>query len=257
MVIKMNNTLTTLGLGLVILGSSFAALANEPTLCQAKEYQMALRYQQQSAEIKAIQLQTYRFARQRLAEILQAEQGKTDHKRLAVVMDLDETILDNTPLLVRDMQNCQDYTTWDTWADWEIHGHPTLIPGAKGFIEYADQQGVSLYYVSDRYDENKASTIKTLEELGLPQVSESTVLLYKLSKQQRRDSIAKDHRIIMLMGDSLPDVSAEFKNKQDTQYNRDLVEKNAAHFGQDWIIFPNASYGAWKQAELNAWQSNE
>ncbi|MZI93607.1 5'-nucleotidase, lipoprotein e(P4) family [Vibrio sp. CAIM 722] len=220
-------------------------------ICQEKSYEMALRYQQQSAEIAALRLQTYHFAQQRLATILQ---GKKDHNKLAVVMDLDETILDNSALLVRDMQNCHDYTSWDTWSDWEINGNPTLIPGAKAFIDYANSQNVNVYYVSDRYNENKKYTMQTLTKLGLPQVKDDHVLLYGLSKQQRRDNISKDHQIIMLMGDSLPDVSAQFKNKKDTHYNRDLVKKNAKHFGADWIVFPNASYGAWTKAKLNAWQ---
>ncbi|WP_342607039.1 5'-nucleotidase, lipoprotein e(P4) family [Vibrio tritonius] len=228
---------------------SFAAQSSN--ICQAKSYEMALRYQQQSAEIAALQLQTYHFAEQRLATII--EKSKAPQK-LAVVMDLDETVLDNSPLLVRDMQNCHDYTSWDTWSDWERKGNPNLIPGAKEFTQYANQQGVAIFYVSDRYNENKAHTLKTLAALGLPQVKEDHVLLYGTSKEERRNSISKHHKIVMLMGDSLPDVSAQFKNKKDTQYNRDLVEKSRQHFGEDWIVFPNASYGAWTKAPLTAWQ---
>lgn len=57
----------------------------------------------------------------------------------------------------------------------------------------------------------------------------------------------------MLMGDSLADFAAEFKNKESTDYQRDLVKLKAEHFGKDWIVFPNASYGTWSNAELKAW----
>lgn len=236
----------------VSLFSASIFAAKSADVCQAKTYEIGLRYQQQSAEIAALQLQTYHFAQQRLAEILRHK--KEHHDKLAVVMDLDETILDNSALLVRDMQNCHDYTRWDTWSDWEVKGHPRLIPGAKAFIDDANRRGVNIFYVSDRYKKNKKYTMETLKELGLAQVKDDHVLLYSTSKQQRRNSIRKHYHIIMLMGDSLPDLSAIFKNKKDTHYNRELVEKNRKHFGRDWIVLPNAAYGAWTKAKLQAWQ---
>lgn len=236
---------------LAVLTASGFASANQE-LCQPKSYEMALRYQQQSAEIKAIQLQTYRLASYRLDQII--GQTQESPQKLAVVLDLDETVIDNSPLLVRDMEQCVDYTTWDTWSDWEQQGQPTLIPGAKAFIDKADQAGLSVYYVSDRFGENKDATISTLNQLKLPQATASHVLLYGTSKQARRQAISQDHRIVMLLGDSLPDFSAEFKNKQSTTYNRKLVDDAADHFGVDWFVLPNASYGAWTDAELNRWQ---
>ncbi|MGP8306048.1 5'-nucleotidase, lipoprotein e(P4) family [Vibrio sp. YIC-376] len=235
---------------LVLTTGPAMAVANDD-ICRAKGYEMALRYQQQSAEIKAIQLQTYRFATDRLHTL--AKQGKDRPQDLAIVLDLDETVVDNSALLVRDMENCEDYTTWDTWSNWEIKGHPTLIPGSKAFIDEANKAGFNIYYVSDRYNENKPSTIKTLKSLGLPQVEESHVLLYGTPKEARRQTIAKEHQIVMLLGDSLPDLASEFKNKKDTAYNRELVEKNAQHLGVDWFVLPNASYGAWTKSALNSW----
>lgn len=221
-------------------------------ICQPKAYEMALRYQQQSAEIKAIQLQTYYLATERLRTIL--SQSKDAPEKLAIVLDLDETVLDNSALLVRDMKNCVDYTTWDTWSDWEIKGHPSLIPGSKAFINEANQSGLNIYYVSDRYGKNKASTIATLKELGLPQARKDHVLLYGKTKEQRRQSIADKYKIIMLLGDSLPDLSAEFKNKKGVHYNKDLVEKNKSHLGVDWFVLPNASYGSWTKYQLTSWE---
>ncbi|CAM3702978.1 Lipoprotein E precursor [Vibrio aerogenes CECT 7868] len=229
---------------------SFAA--NSEQLCQPKAYEMALRYQQRSAEIKALQRQTYQLAQLRFGQLVQENQSQK--KPLAVVFDLDETVLDNTPMMVRDMNNCLDYTTWDHWKDWERQGHPTLIPGAKQFLDTVDQKKISIYYVSNRYDETKASTIKTLKALGLPQVSPQTVLLYKDSKEARRQHIRQTHHIIMLLGDSLPDFAPQYKNKKPVGYNQKLVEKDAAHFGYDWIVFPNAAYGSWTKASLNSWK---
>ncbi|WP_199260070.1 5'-nucleotidase, lipoprotein e(P4) family [Paracoccus binzhouensis] len=233
-----------------------AALAQDAAQmpqCQVREFAMGLRYQQQSAEVRALQLQAYALARANLeAAIAKAD----DPAKLAVVTDLDETAIDNTPLLVRDMQECHVYDTWDTWGDWELHGKPSAIPGALEFFDFADKAGVAIYYVSDRFGEpeNKAATIATLKELGFPQVSEDHVLLYGTSKVERRAVVAKDHQIVLLLGDTLHDFDGAF-HKAETGAKREAVDKNAAHFGADWIVFPNATYGEWSEAPLTAWDA--
>ena len=248
--ISMKKIATSLLLALPLI-SPLSLAASDDAVCQPKEYKMALRYQQQSAEVMALQLQAYQFATYRITQIL--ADHKSDNKP-AVVLDLDETVIDNSPLLVRDVNNCHDFTTWDTWSDWEQKGHPTLIPGAKDFIDFIDQKGIKIFYISDRFQENKVATLKTLNELGLPQVSKDNVLLYTKMKETRRESVRQQNfDIVMLMGDSLADFAAEFKNKESTDHQRDLVKLKAEHFGKDWIVFPNASYGTWSNAELKAW----
>ena len=238
-----------------VIALAAPALAQDaaPAECQVKEFAMGLRYQQQSAEVRALQLQAYALARANL----QAAIAKTgDASKLAVVSDLDETAIDNTPLLVRDMEKCHVYDTWDTWGDWELRGKPTPIPGALEFFDFADKAGVAIYYISDRFGEpeNKAATIATLKELGFPQVSDDHVLLYGTSKAERRAVVSKDHKIVLLLGDTLHDFDGVFR-KAATDVKRAEVDKNAAHFGADWIVFPNATYGDWSTAPLTAWDA--
>ena len=247
----MNSIIKALMLALPVLSAS--AVAADNTLCEPKAYEMALRYQQKSAEVMALQLQTYRFASERFNDKVS---GLKAPEKYAVVMDLDETVLDNTPLLVRDMEQCHDYTKWDTWGDWEKQGHPGLIPGAKAFLDNVDHHKVRIYYVSDRTNENKTDTLKTLQSLGLPQVSEESVLLDTGTKEERRQAIMKNQQIIMLFGDSLPDFAAQFKNKKPTEEQRQLVESNSQHFGADWIVLPNAAYGSWSKAKLDSWKTS-
>lgn len=237
-----------------IVGFSTTTQAKEvakESQCAPEQYAMALRYQQQSAEIEALQRQNYALATAKLAQKI-AEYPDTNH--LAIMTDLDETVIDNSALLVRDMLACHDFTSWDTWKVWEREGNPRLIPGALAFLNYADAQGVKIFYVSDRYQENKSSTLNTLKNLGLPQVNDQQVKLLGPSKNERRRAIQRDYRLVMQLGDSLPDFSEDFKHVDlATQHN--LVIKNAAHFGDDWIIFPNASYGSWSDAKLQAWSA--
>jgi 5'-nucleotidase (lipoprotein e(P4) family) len=246
-----NSMIKSLMLALPVLSAS--AVAADPELCEPKAYEMALRYQQKSAEIMALQLQTYRFATERFNEKVKRLKAP---EKYAVVMDLDETVLDNTPLLARDTEQCHDFTKWDTWEDWEKRGKPGLIPGAKDFLEHVNKQHVRIYYVSDRTNKNKTDTLNTLKSLGLPQVSENNVLLDTVSKEDRRRSILKKQQIIMLFGDSLPDFAVRFKNKKPTGEQRELVEASKQHFGNDWIVLPNASYGSWSKATLDSWKTS-
>ena len=244
-----------IGLAVATMGLAAPVQAQDaaPAECQVKEFAMGLRYQQQSAEVRALQLQAYALAR---ANLQAAIDKAADPSKLAVVTDLDETAIDNSALLVRDMQNCHIYDTWDTWGDWELRGKPSPIPGALEFFDFADKAGVAIYYISDRFGEpeNKAATIATLKELGFPQVSDDHVLLYGTSKAERRAVVEKDHQIVLLLGDTLHDFDGVFR-KAPTDVKRTEVDKNAARFGADWIVFPNATYGEWSTAPLTAWDA--
>ncbi|MBB3141133.1 5'-nucleotidase, lipoprotein e(P4) family [Halomonas organivorans] len=238
--------------GLMALPMAAPAVADDDSMiCAQAAYAMGLRYQQQSAEVAALQRQGFALARYRLEDRLEA---LGEDAAPAIITDLDETVLDNSALLARDMSECHDYTTWDTWKHWEREGEPSLIPGAKAFLDYADEHGVAIYYVSDRYQENEADTIATLEALDLPQVSEDSVMLLGPPKSERRAAVVEDHTLVMQLGDSLHDFAGEFADA-DLAGQHELVDENAERFGQDWIVFPNAGYGDWSEAELEGWDA--
>lgn len=217
--------------------------------CPVREFTMGLRFQQQSAEIRALRLQAYNVATARLDAIVK---DAADPAKLAIVTDLDETVIDNSALLARDLDACHTYDAWDTWLPWERDGDPTLIDGAKAFLDHADGLGVAIYYISDRADEQKDFTLKTLTGLGLPQVSPDTVLLLGPPKVERRDLVAKDHQIVMLLGDTLHDFDARFR-KTPLPDQIATVDAEAANWGTEWIVFPNAAYGTWSEAPLTPW----
>lgn len=224
----------------------------EAELCSQEAYTMGLRYQQQSAEVAALQRQGFALATLRLEQAIERHGNEAN---LAIISDVDETLVDNSALLVRDMQKCHDYTAWDTWLHWEREGTPRMIPGALEFLEYADSQGVAIFYVSDRYEENKADTLNTLQELGMPQVSDESVLLLGPPKQERRAQVEGDYTLVMQLGDTLHDFSELFVSSVPLDEQRAQVEANAERFGHDWIVFPNATYGTWRNAELEAWDA--
>lgn len=228
-----------------------AATVTEADACPVREFAMGVRFQQQSAEIRALQLQAYNVATARLDA---AVAGAPDPAKLAVVTDLDETVIDNSALLARDLANCHVYDVWDTWLPWERDGEPTLIPGAKAFLDHADGLGVAIYYISDRADEQRSHTLETLTALGLPQVTPETVLLLGPPKVERRALVEADHQIVLLLGDTLHDFDARFR-KTPLADQVATVEAESAKWGTEWIAFPNAAYGTWSEAPLDAWDA--
>lgn len=213
------------------------------------EHAMGLRFQQQSGEIRALQLQAFRLATERLDAAV-AQNGGPDG--LAIVTDLDETVLDNSLLYARVLADGRPVDDWRVWADWERRGTPHLTAGSKAFLDHADAAGVAIFYMSDRTDANKAATIATLQSLDLPQAREDRVLLLGEPKQGRRAWIAERFRIILQLGDTLHDFDHSFA-EGDHEAQRRMVAENADRFGRDWIIVPNAGYGRWTDAPLHVW----
>src|SRR5699024_7851738 len=123
------------------------------------------KWQQQSAEAAALQGQTYELATRQLDRAVAAAPEDED---LAVMTDLDETAIDKSKLLARDIAQCHDFSGWDTWDDCEKNGEPSMIPGALEFFMHADDLGVDIYFVAGRTEDNLAAKCEALEELGLP-----------------------------------------------------------------------------------------
>ncbi|MGN8159944.1 5'-nucleotidase, lipoprotein e(P4) family [Salinisphaera sp. RV14] len=209
---------------------------------------MADRYQQASAEVRALQLQAYNVATRRLDRLLAEHQGK---RQPAVVLDLDETVLDNSPYEAASVIDGFSYPKhWDQWVE---SAQARLIPGARAFLRHANARGVAIYYVSNRSAKHEAATIANLKRDDLPQVSTDSVRLKGPSKKKRRDAIARNHDILLLVGDTLHDFDAEFAGTS-LASQRSTVRRMRQAFGNRFIVLPNASYGNWTHAPLQAWQ---
>ncbi|QIO07424.1 5'-nucleotidase, lipoprotein e(P4) family [Acinetobacter shaoyimingii] len=211
---------------------------------EVQQYAMSLKFQHRSAEVHALQLQAYNVAIARLKAIL-AE--KPNAQNLAIVTDLDETVIDNTQVFVDDLKRCESYTNWKSWDTWEKSGKPELIPGSLAFLNFADANGVKIYYISDRSQKYRPYTTQMLKNLGLPQISDEQILLYGTSKEQRRQQVAKDHEIVLLIGDTLHDFSKAFSQDQSKQERLKAVLDNQDKFGEAFIVLPNVSYGPWSK----------
>ena len=211
----------------------------------ARENMMATNWYQTSGEAKALYIQGYNIATERLKEYLK----KPHEKPYSIVLDLDETVLDNSPYQAENIVKGVGYSS-GTWDEWVKMKKAKAVPGAKEFLQFADKNGVKIYYISDRVESQLDATIENLKNEGIPVQSRENVLLKnkedKSGKVNRREYVKKHTDLIMLFGDNLSDFDVFSSSSIEDRNKR--VEKLAAEFGDKFILFPNPMYGAFESA---------
>lgn len=201
---------------------------------------------QSSAEYRALCYQTYYLAQNRLKTNLEAYKGK---KKPAVVLDLDETVLDNSPYEAHVIKNGKSYPAdWQKWCDL---AKAETIPGAREFLLFAKQKGVEIYYISNRREKTRKGTVLNLKNLKLPFADDAHVFLRTdvSSKEPRRQKVKKEHEILLLFGDNLLDFSSLYE-KQSTSRRSAVVDSLRNEFGTRFIVLPNPMYGDWDASVL-------
>ncbi|MEO7307219.1 MAG: 5'-nucleotidase, lipoprotein e(P4) family [Ferruginibacter sp.] len=208
-------------------------------------------WQQQSGEYKALCYQAFHIARLRLQEILLTNK---DSMPLAVITDVDETVLDNSPSSAHDILLGRVYedTAWRVWVNLAA---AKALPGAVEFFNYAAQHGVQCFYLTNRKESQKGATMKNLQQLGFPQVDTMHMLMKGLTgdKEPRRQQLEKKYNVVLLLGDNLNDFDDLFYEKPSTERNA-AVDKVQSLFGSKYIVLPNAAYGDWENA---LWQGQK
>ncbi len=206
---------------------------------------MAVLFQQQSAEYRALCLQAYHFAQLRVDNSIHANKGKLP---LAVITDLDETALDNGAQYGWEYKNNKTFVPkdWDEWCKME---KADAVPGSVDFFKYADAHKVDIYYVSNRDTSEVDATLDNMKKLGFPQLDKSHFLfkVKESSKEERRKEVAKTHNIILLLGDNLNDFASLFEEKSIAD-RKAAVDQSAKEWGEKFVVLPNAVYGDWENA---------
>jgi len=209
---------------------------------------MATLYFQRAAEVKALYLQAYNIARLRLDQELAIE--NTDATKLAIVLDIDETVLDNSPYQGKAIfENLNFPTCWDSWVNKAV-AEP--LPGAVEFLNYAAFREVQIYYITNRDSIQRDVTVSNLLKKGFPKLNNDHLLLRTdiSSKEERRLKVLRNCKIIMLIGDNLSDFDKVFDNQ--TMAGRTAaVDSLKNEFGKRFIILPNPMYGDWVKALYN------
>ena len=189
----------------------------------------------------------------------------------AIVMDIDETVLDNsTPqaeMLLKGTCPGDFEALWDAWI---AERAAPAIPGAAAFIraarELKDAEGrpVRVFLITNRECKARAGagsacpqqedTLANLRALGLdaPTLAEDLMLKgerpeWVSEKLPRRQQVARDHRIVLNVGDDLADFIPDLRGK--SLPDRELGRcRHREYWGVRWFVIPNPIYGSWQRA---------
>lgn len=257
-----NGLLRRVGLCAAVTGTVLWATAVRAV--EADDKLNATLWMQTSVEYAGVTMGAYRLAAIMLDRAL-ADPGSTaipdeqgadySDKPPAVILDLDETILDNSR-----------YQAWTivagtafsrkTWNAFVNAVESTPVPGSLEFAKYAEARGVKVFYVSNRTAGQEEATRRNLEKYGYPMGGNvDTVLLWgerpgwmTSGKGPRRRHVARDYRVLLLLGDNLGDFVDGHRGSLEER--RALMEANGDMWGTKWIVLPNPSYGSWEVAAV-------
>lgn len=204
---------------------------------------MATLYQQRAAETEALYHQAYNIA----TIMVHDEMRKSVEEKRALITDIDETVLDNSPYQAKCILEGINYP--EKWDEWCRLSEADALPGSQRFLNFVAAQGIEIFYVTNRREHLKEATIENLKRRGFPNADPEHLFMRTTvnSKEDRRNAIDEDYRIIMLLGDNLEDFTNAFENK-DTEERGNVVEKLYTSFGRRFIVFPNPMYGSWENA---------
>ena len=237
-----------------------ASFAIEVENSYQKQSLLAVLFKRTSAEYKANTFQIYSSAKGNIDKALADKSWtallnqKENYQNLppAIILDIDETVLDNSEHQVRSIKNGTSYPIgWKEWVSEESAG---ALPGVKEYLSYADAKGIKIFYVTNRTHDLEEYTRNNIKSLELPLDNDIDVLLMKYEKgwtsdkTSRRDLISKDYRVIQIFGDQLDD----FMPSQDTattiNNRKMLIDNHSNMWGEKWYMLINPMYGEWEEA---------
>jgi acid phosphatase len=221
---------------------------------------------QTAEEYRGLARQSYRLAAQRLeaaladpriSALIGDQTGAGSNLPPAVILDIDDTVLDNSPFEARLILDRQPYTT-EAWYQWCREEKAEAIPGALAFVRTVEARGVAVFYVTNRDAELEAATRRNLQKLGFPEepAAEDRILSrgelpdWGSEKESRRRLIAERYRILLLVGDDLGDFVAGARATVEERHR--LAAAHEERWGREWILLPNPMYGSWERALLRA-----
>lgn len=242
-------TLALLGLGLALPACTH--------LRDTHEGLQGVLWMQTSAEYHVLAETAYQRAQVLLESALQDPQWTAATEQTnayqtlppAVILDLDETVLDNSPFQAQ-LSLERTYYQTNIWADWVKRAHAGAIPGAIDFLKAAAKKGVRVVFVTNRTKEEETATLANLAALGISTKGEWVLCSgengWVSDKTERRRVIAQTHRIVLLIGDDMNDFISTSKLTPEARVK--LAKIHEARWSQHWVLIPNPTYGSWDRA---------
>jgi 5'-nucleotidase (lipoprotein e(P4) family) len=214
--------------------------------CQSVNYNrdllMGILWQQQSGEYPALCYQAFNAGKEYLRSLPAGGQR-------AVVLDIDETVLDNSKYAAWMVRSGEPWSA-EAWEAWCLAAAAPAVPGSLDFANFLSLRGITVYYVSNRPASVTDSTVDNLKALGFPYADRDHVLLQETTsdKAPRLETIRSlGYEIVLLAGDSLEDLDSGTRRWSDAE-RRAWTDTQIEQFGFYWLVLPNAVYGTFESA---------
>lgn len=208
---------------------------------------MAVAWKQTAAEYRALYHQAYNIARDRL----EARLSRKVDRPLAVLMDMDDTILNTTNYWGYLINQNMDFFDDPIWDEWIPANKVVPTPGSLDFLNFCKEKGVEVFYITSRNQGEKTYdfAMEHLRINGFPYADNQhlTVLTDTSNKKKRQDEIAQNYEIVLLMGDSLNDFDRIYY-VADIEKRIGLMESTKDQYGRKFILLPNPTDGHWIKA---------
>ena len=222
--------------------------ANENELSNPLLY--ALAWKQTSAEYRALYHQGFNIARLHVQQAL--AQRQPGDKPLAVITDVDDTVLHALSYWGYLVNSGRDFFEDPLWDQWIAENLVTAAPGAIEFLNYCAENGVSVFYVTSR-DQGEPTlqiALSNLRTVGAPGVDEQhvTALRESSNKEIRQDEIMQSHQVVVMLGDNLNDFRRKYYIRDDVDGRIAAMEEDRDKFGMQYVLFPNPTDGHWLAA---------
>ena len=243
----------------LVLAFLFTACRSAAPLCNPGHTLLnATLWVHSAAESRAATEQTFSWARRALDDAL-ADPSRTGaleettndpSQPPAIIVDVDDTVVKNTPFEARVIRQGKTYDE-KTWKEYTAQSVGLAVPGAPEFLTYVKSRGVTVFYITNRDEDERPGTRRNLENLGYPLDPnvETLLLREKVSdKGPRRAQVAAQYRVLLVMGDDLND----FINARDKSWaERDaIITRMKDWWGSRWFLVPNPMYGSWERAAV-------
>lgn len=221
-----------------------ADTARASLLAAGQPAPLALQWLRTSAEHRAAVLQAYRGAESRVQELA----APLARGNWAVIMDADETVLDNSLYFQRQAERGYLGFTFASWIAFVREAIAPAVPGAVPFTQRVHDLGGRVVIVTNRAENLCPDTRRNLERAGIradavlcrPQGTEDKNARFEAVQQGRVDGLPPLH-VVMWVGDNVQDfprlTQKETRSASDTVFSE---------FGRSWWILPNPVYGSWQ-----------
>lgn len=201
---------------------------------------IATYWYQNSGEAKALYYQGFESAKKYFDQV-----KVPANKKKAVVVDIDETIVDNSEHSAYQFLKSKEYDA-EVWTKWVNAKKALATPGAVEYNNYVNSHGATMLYVSNRMNDTELEgTIENLKKLGFTNVSKETMFLKtKSSKKEDRYKQIESlgYEIVQIIGDNLNDFTDATYHKTNEERSK-WVNDHKHEIGTKYIILPNPLYG--------------